>query len=113
MKWQCALVLLAGCSSSSPSHVPEVHSLTLSMDELELGSPIGVTVTADVIATNENDVATYAIPMLGEYAPDELAIAATDCPALLAPGASCTVTIAFTPKHLGDIGTDAFLEIGN
>jgi hypothetical protein len=109
-----AFVVLAGCSSpGGPSYSPEVR-LTLSTDELTFRSPIGVTATADLIATNENDVPTYAVPKLAhDFGADEFAIAATDCPVQLSPGASCTVTIAFTPQHLGELLSDDFVAIGH
>jgi hypothetical protein len=77
-------------------------------------SPVGVTTTASVTATNENDVPAYAVPALGDFTPPEFALSGTDCPQALAPGASCMVTVAFTPNHVGVVAdAGGGLEIGN
>lgn len=113
MMWRWALVAMAaGCSASGSNQPPELH-LTLSTTELQLSSPVGVTATADLIATNDNDVAAYAVPMLDDFAPEDFKIAATDCPVELSAGASCTVTIAFTPRQLGEIGLDDYVAVGD
>ena len=103
-----AALVLAGCNGASgPGTV--VLPFTLSTDELHFSSPIGVTATATITATNPNAFGFGEDVEFGEFTSPELAIQDNDCDAL-APGASCTTTIAFTPKQLGD--TMGTLELG-
>jgi hypothetical protein len=104
-----AALVVAGCNGAGgPNTV--VLPLTLSTDELHLTSPIGVTATATITATNPNAFRLGTDVGLGDFTSSEFAIQDTDCLDGIAPGASCTTTVAFTPKQLGD--TMATLELG-
>jgi hypothetical protein len=113
MKWRWAYAVLAACSGAGSGPSTEIHDLTLSTNDLHLSAPLGVTTTASLTATNENAVPTYAVPELSDFARPEFALSGTDCPDELSPGASCSVTVAFTPDYVGDAGEDSSLELGN
>lgn len=107
-----AALVLVGCDGGSgPAKV--VLPLTLSSDALQLSSPIGVVTTATITATNENAYSVIAYVELGEPTSPEFAIQDTDCRDTLAPSATCTTTVAFTPHHLGHTGLGSLLLGGD
>jgi hypothetical protein len=107
-----AALVLVGCNGGSgPAEV--TLPLTLSSDALQLSSPIGVVTTTTITATNENAYSVFAYVGLGEFTSPEFAIQDTDCVDTLAPSASCTTTVAFTPHHLGHTGPGTLVLGGN
>jgi hypothetical protein len=115
MTWRWVSVVLVACTGGGGSFQPPPAAprLTLSTTELHLAAPVGVTVTATITATNENAERASAVPALDDFTPPQFAIVDTDCPDVLAPAASCMVTVAFTPDRVGVVLGDAVLEIGN
>lgn len=96
-------LVLVGCNGGGGGSGPGSSALpfTLSSDALQLSSPIGVATTATITATNVNSYPVIPDVEVDEDVSPEFAIQATDCVEALAPSASCTTTIAFTPHHLG------------
>src|SRR5882757_2251061 len=91
-----AALVFVGCNGGGGPRAE--LPLTLSSDELQLSSPIGVTTTATITATNANAFSVIADVELGELTPPEFAIQDSDCAYALASSASCTTTVAFTPQ---------------
>jgi hypothetical protein len=64
----------------------------------------GAPVTRDFTLSNSPDTTVPLVPqdpgLLGPNA-DQYSITGDDCPASLAPGASCTITVSFDPTSLG------------
>jgi hypothetical protein len=103
--------VLLGCNGrSGPGPAPAPLPLTLSSDALQFNSPIGVATTATITATNENASPVFVDAELDSLTSPEFAIQDTDCAQVLASGASCSTTVAFTPHRVGH--TDGALALG-
>ena len=63
-------------------------------------TPAGITFTVTSDPNSPSDTGTLTVATTGD-AKDDFVIATTNCAATLAPGASCTVTVNFTPTDSG------------